>query len=78
MNIKTLDTIVLEEDLPAYGLKRGDIGAVVESYSQDTFEVEFVTASGRTQALLPLHLNQIRPKYHGDRSVPMIFLPFVS
>lgn len=70
MNIKTLDTIVLEEDLPAYGLKRGDIGAVVESYSQDTFEVEFVTASGRTQALLPLPLNQIRPI--GPQDIPAV------
>lgn len=70
MNIKTLDTIVLEEDLPAYGLKRGDIGAVVEIYSQDTFEVEFVTASGRTQALLPLPLNQIRPI--GPHDIPAV------
>ncbi len=31
MDMKQLDTIVLEEDLPNHGLERGDIGAVVES-----------------------------------------------
>ena len=61
MKIKELDTVVLEKDLPTYGLKRGDIGAVVEIYSPDEMEVEFVTASGRTQALIQLHASQIRP-----------------
>ena len=61
MSIKNLDTVVLEIDLPDHGLKKGDIGAVVELYSGDAIEVEFVTASGHTQALLTLTPQQIRP-----------------
>ena len=44
MSIKVLDTVVLEANLPAHGLKCGDIGAVVEVYSPEAVEVEFVTA----------------------------------
>ena len=56
MSIKVLDTVVLEADLPAHGLKCGDIGAVVEVYSPEAVEVEFVTAAGHTQALVTLRV----------------------
>lgn len=60
MNIKELDTVVLEINLPNHDLKRGDIGAVVHVYSPGAIEVEFVTASGHTQALVTLALDQVR------------------
>jgi len=60
MHVKLLDTVVLEKDLPAYGLKKGDIGAVVETYDPDGVEVEFVTASGKTQAVITLKTTDIR------------------
>ena len=41
--IKELDSVVLSRDLPEYGLKKGDIGAVVHYYkSGEAFEVEFI------------------------------------
>lgn len=59
--IKELDTVVLTHDIEKYELKEGDIGAVVHCYrDSDTFEVEFVTAEGRTIAVLTLTLNDIR------------------
>jgi len=61
MAIAELDTVALVDDLPKHELKKGDLGAVVSAYSPDAFEVEFVTAAGRTQALLTLSLEQIRP-----------------
>jgi hypothetical protein len=61
MSVKMLDTVVLREDLPAHGLKRGDVGAVVAVYSPEALEVEFVTASGNTQAVVTLRTKQIRP-----------------
>ena len=61
MGISELDTVVLTADLPRHGLKKGDVGAVVEVYSPDAVEVEFVTASGRTQALVTLSTGQVRP-----------------
>ena len=47
-------------DLPEHGLRRGDLGAVVEVYAPEGIEVEFVRASGRTQALVELTLADVR------------------
>ncbi len=58
---KILDTVVLARDLPANDLRAGDLGAIVEVYEPESFEVEFVTASGRTGALVMLTEEDIRP-----------------
>lgn len=55
-----LDTVVLLRDLPEAGLRIGDLGAVVQAYGNEAVELEFVTASGRTQALLTLPVGDIR------------------
>jgi len=60
MAMRLLDTVVLARDLPAYGLRVGDLGAVVEIYPPDGLEVEFVTASGRTGALVTLRPTDVR------------------
>ena len=70
MPFEVLDPIVLAEDLPALGLKRGDMGAIVEVYTPEDFEVEFVTASGRTQAVTTLHVSQLRPV--GPHDIPAV------
>ena len=56
-----LETIVLDRDLPGYGLRKGDLGAVVEVYGTEAVEVEFVRASGRTQEVATLAVGDIRP-----------------
>ncbi len=61
MRLSLLDTVVLRCDLPEHGLRQGDIGAVVEVYEPDGVEVEFVTGSGRTQALVTLNEADVRP-----------------
>jgi hypothetical protein len=66
MRYQRLDTVVLERDLPEHGLRRGDLGAVVEVYEPDGLEVEFVTASGRTEALLTLTARDVRNVADGD------------
>jgi hypothetical protein len=60
MTFRELDIVVLEKDFPAHGLKRGDLGAVVEVYEPDAVEVEFVAASGKTKALVTLNVADIR------------------
>ncbi len=56
-----LDTVVLAHDIEKYGLKRGDVGAVVHVYENGkAIEVEFVNAEGKTVALLTLSPNDIR------------------
>jgi Domain of unknown function (DUF4926) len=61
-----LDTVVLDRDHPDHGLRRGDLGAIVEVYEPDGLEVEFVTASGRTAALVTLTARDIRPVADDD------------
>ena len=60
MSFHPLDVVVMNTDLPAQGLKRGDLGTVVDIYGPDALEVEFVTASGRTEALITLKPSDIR------------------
>jgi hypothetical protein len=55
-----LETVALTHDIPAAGLRRGDLGAIVELHAADAMEVEFVAASGRTQALLTLEPQDLR------------------
>jgi hypothetical protein len=63
---KVLDTVVLRMDLPEYGLRKGDLGAVVEVYEPDGLEVEFVTASGKTEALVTLKTDAVRSVVDND------------
>ena len=58
--------MVLDRDLAEHGLRSGDLGAVVEVYEPDGLEVEFVTASGKTQALVTLNVNDVRPVQDSD------------
>ena len=59
--IQLLDVVVLTKDIPKYNLFRGEIGAVVECYPDDGYEVEFVSLDGYTYALVALHGNQLIP-----------------
>lgn len=52
--------VALTTDIPAAGLRSGDLGAVVAIHDSGHVEVEFVAASGRTQALLTLSMVRIR------------------
>lgn len=59
--IKELDAVVLTHDIKEHGLTAGDIGAVVHCYSDSgAYEVEFVTAEGKTIAVLTLSIGDIR------------------
>lgn len=61
-----LDTVVLDRDVPEHGLRRGDLGAVVDMHDPDGLEVEFVLASGKTQALVSLRHKDVRTVGEGD------------
>jgi len=60
MTLQPLDVVVLTRDIPAHGLRTGDLGAVVAVYSPESIGVEFVAASGRTQALVTLQPADLR------------------
>jgi hypothetical protein len=64
--VKLLDVVALLEDVPAEGLRRGEVGAVVEVLAPEVYEVEFSDDEGRTYAMLPLRREQIM-LLHFDR-----------
>jgi hypothetical protein len=53
-------TVALTHDIPEAGLQSGDLCAVVAIHDPETYEVEFVAASGRTQSLLMLSSSSLR------------------
>ena len=60
MKYKLLDCVVLTRDLPEFGLCAGDLGTIVAIYKPDGLEVEFVKASGGTQAVITLKEEDVR------------------
>ncbi|HAG51763.1 MAG TPA: DUF4926 domain-containing protein [Deltaproteobacteria bacterium] len=59
--IRELDTVVLMHDIEEYCLMKGDIGTVVHCYGDGkAYEVEFVSADGRTIAVITLSHTDIR------------------
>lgn len=65
--LRELETVVLVRDVPEHGLKCGDIGAVVHRYvDSKAFEVEFVTAEGKTVAVLTLTEKDLRTIRTGE------------
>ena len=61
MVYETLQVVVLTRDLPDHGLRQGDLGTIVEVYDGSGLEVEFVTASGRTSAVVTVRSADVRP-----------------
>jgi hypothetical protein len=60
--IKEHDSVVLTRDIPQHHLEKGDVGTVVHLYGEGAgYEVEFVSASGRTLAVLTLDPADLRP-----------------
>lgn len=58
---KSLETVILKRDLKKYSLRKGDMGAVVNVYDGGkAAEVEFVTATGKTVALVTLTSADVR------------------
>lgn len=59
--IDELDLVALLTDLPALGLRRGDVGTVVHVYaSGQRYEVEFTNAKGETVGVETLSAEKVR------------------
>src|SRR5215510_1985574 len=73
--IKLLDVVALTTDVPQHNLHRGEIGAVVECYTDGSYDVEFVAQDGYTYALVTLQMDQLiplreKPTYSAPGVVP--------
>lgn len=57
--INVLDVVALTEELPERGLRRGQVGTVVETLVPGVYEVEFSDDDGRPFASLALRDDQL-------------------
>ncbi len=56
------DRVVLTAPLSEEGLEPGDIGAIVHIYPRhEAYEIEFVTLTGKTAAVVSVSAEQVRP-----------------
>ncbi|MBI4178702.1 DUF4926 domain-containing protein [bacterium] len=63
-SIKPFAVVALLEDVPERGLRRGQVGTVVEPLARGVFEVEFSDNQGRTYATLALRREQLIVLHH--------------
>ena len=56
--------VALTEGIPAVGLVRGQVGAVVERLARSVYEVEFGDHDGRTYAIVTLKATQLMLLHH--------------
>jgi hypothetical protein len=59
-----LSTVALLDDVPEKGLRRGQVGTVVEVLSPEVYEVEFSDDTGCTYASLAIAAKQLLPLVH--------------
>ena len=65
--IKEHDFVVLTQDLPEQSLQAGDIGTVINIHENSAgYELEFMTLSGETIAIVTLLASQVRPAERGE------------
>lgn len=62
--IEMLSVVALLEDVPGAGLRRGQVGTVVEDLAPGVYEVEFSDDEGRTYASLALRCDQLMRLHH--------------
>jgi hypothetical protein len=69
--IKEHDCVVLTANVPDEGLEAGDIGTVVNIHKGgEGYEVEFMTLTGKTVAIVTLLASQVRPLNCRDLAHP--------
>ena len=65
--IKEHDCVVLMKNLPEEDLEAGDIGTVVHLHKGgEGYEVEFMTLTGETVAIVTLLASEVRPLNRRD------------
>jgi hypothetical protein len=61
--IKLLDVVALTENLLSEGLRRGEVGTVVEKWNDDVFEVEFSDDTGNAYAFAAVPAQKLMKLY---------------
>ncbi len=69
--IKEFDVVVLTVNLPEHGLRRGEVGSVVQVFAAtskraEAYLVEFCDKNGVTYAITPLRAEQVMALYYKE------------
>ena len=64
VGIPLFTEVALTEDVPAVGLVRGQVGAVVEELAPGVYEVEFSDDDGQAYAMVTLKSAQLLRLHH--------------
>jgi hypothetical protein len=59
-----LSVVALLEDIAGKGLRRGQVGTIVDILAPGVYEVEFVDGAGQTYGLLALRATQLLHLHH--------------
>ena len=62
--LEMLSVVALIEDLPEKGLRRGQVGTIVEDLAPGVYEVEFSDDRGQTYASIALTADRLMRLYH--------------
>ena len=61
--IKLLDVVALIENLQPEGLRRGEVGTIVEKWADGVFEVEFSDDTGKAYAFAAVPAEKLMKLY---------------
>lgn len=64
LELEMLSVVALTEELPEKGLRRGQVGTIVENLAPGVYEVEFSDDRGRMYASAALPADQLMRLYH--------------
>ena len=66
--MKVYDAVALTVDQPAEGLRRGQVGTIVEVWEPGVYEVEFADTNGVTYAMVAVREDLMALYWHPDSS----------
>lgn len=61
--IKLLDVVALTENIQSKGLRRGEVGTVVEKWDDGVFEIEFSDDTGKAYEFAEVPANKLIKLY---------------
>ncbi|OLE55037.1 MAG: DUF4926 domain-containing protein [Acidobacteria bacterium 13_1_20CM_3_53_8] len=61
--IELLDVVALTENLQSEGLRRGEVGTVVEKWNDGVFEIEFSDDTGKAYAFAAVPAEKLMKLY---------------
>ena len=61
--IKILDVVAVMDNIPQHGLRRGEVGTVVDRWKDGAYEVEFSDDTGEAYAFAALPAEKLMKLY---------------